>query len=138
MWMPLATAATADALTAPPARPPNQTARERARMKPLIHGYLRVDRDAHDGDIRQVELALRLWAKQQGYCFARIFHEYDARLTRAGFAELTEEIIHSKAEHVIMPSLSDLSSHPLIRRHLLDALEDAGVQIHALREESTT
>lgn len=107
-------------------------------MKPLIYGYLRVDRDALDEDIRQIELALRSWAEQQGYSLARLFHEYDTTLTRPAFTALIEEIARSEAQHVIMPSLSHLSTHTVIRRHLLDALEDTGTQVHTLQENPNT
>ncbi|WBB97160.1 MULTISPECIES: recombinase family protein [unclassified Solwaraspora] len=104
-------------------------------VKPLMYGYLRVDLDALDGDIRQMELALKFWAEQEGYCLAGLFHEYDTALNRPALTALIEEIGRSDARRVITPSLAHLSTHPVVQRHLLDALEDTGVQVHTLQEE---
>ncbi|MDG4773299.1 hypothetical protein [Solwaraspora sp. WMMD792] len=104
-------------------------------MKPVIYGYLRVDRDALDGDTRQMELELKFWAEQEGYCFAGLFHECDDTLNRPALAVLIEEIGRSGARHVVMPVLAHLSTHPVIQHHLLGVLEDTGVQVHTLEEE---
>ncbi|ROO52987.1 resolvase-like protein [Micromonospora sp. Llam0] len=108
---------------------------EELRVKPLMYGYLRVDRDTLDGDIRQMELALKFWAEQEGYCLAGLFHEYDTALNRPALTALIEETCRSNARRVITPSLAHLSTHPVVQHHLLDVLEDTGVQVHTLQEE---
>ncbi|WFE25536.1 recombinase family protein [Solwaraspora sp. WMMD791] len=108
-------------------------------MKPLMYGYLRVDRDALDGDTRQMELALQFWAEQEGYCFAGLFRDQDTTTpNRPALTALIEQISRSGARHVIMPSLARLSTHPAAQRHLRHALEDTGVQVHTLQEELTS
>ncbi|ROO63338.1 resolvase-like protein [Micromonospora sp. Llam0] len=104
-------------------------------VKPLVYGYLRVDRDALDGDIRQMEVAFKFWAEQEGYCFAGLFHEDDSALNRPALTALIEEIGRCDVRHVIMPSLAHLSTHQVFQCHLLGTLEDAGVQVHTLQEE---
>lgn len=108
-------------------------------MKPLMYGYLRVDRDALDGDIRQMELALQFWAEQEGYCFAGLLHDHDTTTPdRPALTALIEQISRSGARHVIMPSLAHLSTRPAAQRRLRHALEDTGVHVHTLQGELTS
>lgn len=108
--------------------------------KGAVHGKaadvrLPAGRPRHlDGDIRQMELALKFWAEQEGYCLAGLFHEYDTALNRPALTALIEETRRSNARRVITPSLAHLSTHPVVQHHLLNALEDTGVQVHTLQE----
>ncbi len=105
-------------------------------LKPLIYGYMRLDPEAPDNDIRQLEIALRYYAETKGYCFATTFYEdlsHDGS-DRSAFAELIEELQRSEAQHVIMPTTNHLSPHPLLRTSMLLQLEnEAHAQVHTLR-----
>ncbi len=101
----------------------NRPACRAAGMKPLAYGYMRVDSDARDGDIMQMELVLKDYAEREGYCFAAIFHEYDAT-NRAAFDELIEELQRTEARCVIVPTMEHLSIHPLLRVNLVMRLEE--------------
>jgi DNA invertase Pin-like site-specific DNA recombinase len=103
-------------------------------MKPLIYGYLRVDDTARDGDVIQMELALRDFAEREGYAVADIFRE-DQDGDRRAFLELIEALKASESRHVITPAPELISPHPLVRRTLLDQLaEEAGTRVISLRD----
>jgi len=92
-------------------------------VKPLAYGYMRVDPNARDGDILQMELVLKDYAERAGYCFATVFHEYDAT-NRAAFEELVEELQLADARCVIVPTVEHLSAHALLRASLIIRLEE--------------
>lgn len=96
-------------------------------MKPLMYGYMRVDGDEPDDDIRRTERQLRALAEVEGYCFAGLFHEYDA--SRSTFAELIEELKRAEAHYVVIPSLRHLADNHLLRSIMLAQLER---EAHAL------
>jgi DNA invertase Pin-like site-specific DNA recombinase len=96
-------------------------------VKPLMYGYMRVDGDESDDGIRHTERQLRALAEAKGYCFAGLFHEYDA--SQSAFAELIEELKRAEAHHVVVPSLRHLADHHLLRSIMLTQLER---EAHAL------
>ncbi len=104
-------------------------------MEPLIYGYMRLDRELPDNDIRQLERVLKYRAEAVGYCFATTFHEDISRSGngRNAFTELIEELQRSEARHVIVPSIDHLSAHPLLRASMLRQLATvAHAQVHIL------
>ena len=104
-------------------------------MKPLAYGYMRVDSNARDGDILQTELVLRDYAERAGYCFATIFHEYDAT-NRAAFEELVVELQLADARCVIVPTVEHLSAHALLRASLIIRLEEmASAEVHTIADD---
>ena len=110
-------------------------------LKPLIYGYMRLDPEAPDNDIRQMEIALRYYAETNGYCFAITFYEdlsHDGS-DRSAFAELVEELQRSEARHVIVPTTDHFSAHPLLRTSMLLQLEnEAHAQVHTLSATQPT
>lgn len=104
-------------------------------MKPLIYGYIRVDPEVLDNDIRQLELVLEYRAEAAGYCFATTFHEDNASSSShlSAFDELIVEIKRSEARHVIAPSTDHFSDHPLLRISMLLRLaKEANAQVYTL------
>jgi len=116
-------------------RPGRSSPRDGGGLKPLIYGYMRLDPEAPDNDIRQMEIALRYYAETKGYCFATTFYEdlsHDGS-DRSAFAELIEELQRSEARHVIVPTADHFSAHPLLRTSMLLQLEnEALAQVHTL------
>lgn len=107
-------------------------------MKPLMYGYMRVDRDVRDADVKQTELALRFVAETEGYCFAAIFYEDDDG-RNAAFDELAAELKRSEAHDVIVPSYDDISRHPLLRLQMCEWLSiEANAHVHTLEDHCAT
>jgi len=105
-----------------------------ASVKPLIYGYMRVSEETPDDDIEQVEACMRRFAAVVGFCYATTFFEYQYGL-QAAFDELAGELDRCGARHVVVPSLSHLSAHPMLCCLMIDRLElGAGAQVHALDE----
>nr|MDT0661279.1 recombinase family protein [Micromonospora sp. DSM 115978] len=113
---------------------PDPSSLRAGAMKPVIHGYLRISPGVRDGSVREMELALRTWAEREGFCFSAIFHDDDTTPTRPALNELTEVASRSDARHVVMPSLTHLSTHPALQQQLLEGLRRTGVWVHVLRE----
>jgi len=65
---------------------------------------------------------MRRFTKVEGFCYASTFYE-DVSGSRAAFEELTNELKRAEARHVVVPSLEHLSSHPLLRNHMIERLE---------------
>lgn len=98
-------------------------------MKPLLYGYLRVDDDPADAEIRRMERKLRNYAEAEGFCYAGTFHEYQSGRCGA-LDELVRELRRAEARHVVVPSMEHLSRHPLLRSYLLNRLEfEAGARV---------
>src|SRR6266542_5310565 len=93
---------------------------QRTGVKPLMYGYMRVRGDESDDELRRKEMALRACADIEGYWLVLIFHEYGQQ---QAFAELIECCKRQDVRHVIVPSLRDLSAHPLVRTSMLSQLE---------------
>jgi len=110
-------------------------------VEPLIYGYMQLDPEVPDNDIRQMEIVLRYYAETKGYCFATTFYEdlsHDGS-DRSAFAELIEELKRSEARHVIMPTTDHLSPHPLLRTSmLLQLAKEARAQVHTLSTHQST
>ncbi len=96
---------------------------------PLMYGYMRVDGGEPDDDLRHTERQLRALALAdvEGYCFAGIFHEYNA--SQRAFAELIEELKRAEAHHVVVPSLRHFADSHLLQNTMLTHLER---EAHAL------
>lgn len=90
-------------------------------MRPLMYGYMRVSEDTPERDAQQMELVLKDYAEREGFCYVTTFCEYVPG-SQGAFIELTEELKRAEARNVIMPSLSHLSTHPLLRDHLVERL----------------
>jgi DNA invertase Pin-like site-specific DNA recombinase len=100
-------------------------------IKPLLYGYMRVDQDAREADLEQVELTFRFIAEQEGFCLAATFYEDDGR--RSAFCELIHELKRSEARHVIVPTMEHIARHRILRKSLLDQLQDeTGAQVISL------
>jgi len=83
-------------------------------VKPLVYGYTRTDQGLPDADVAQLEIAMKFWAEQEDYCLAAVFRERDP-ISRAAFHELISELMPSEVQHVIVPALDHISTHPMIR-----------------------
>lgn len=92
-------------------------------IQPLAYGYMRMPCDADDQVIRILERRLKTYAEEHGFCFATIFHEHQSS-TRAAWDELATELRRADAHHVIVPSLSHVSSHSILRISMLSQLEE--------------
>ncbi len=103
-------------------------------MKPLIYGYLRLNGDEPDAEIRRTELVLKGYADLEGYRFATIFHEY-GRGTLAAFDDLVAELKRAEAHDVIVSSVAQFSAHPILCNHMIERLAlDADAQVHELAD----
>jgi hypothetical protein len=99
-------------------------------MNPLMYGYIRVCDSESDDELRYKETALRVCADIEGYRLALIFHEYGQQ---QAFVELVEACQRQDVHHVIVPSIRDLSEHPLIRADMLARLDrHAGASVLSL------
>lgn len=99
-------------------------------VHPLMYSYVRVRDSESDDELRNKETALRVCADIEGYRLALIFHEYDAQ---QAFGELVEACQRHDVHHVIVPSIRDLSEHPLIRANMLARLDrQAGASVLSL------
>jgi DNA invertase Pin-like site-specific DNA recombinase len=96
-------------------------------VKPLIYGYMRVDGDEPDEDVRRTERGLRILVEVEGYCYAGIFYEYNA--SRSAFATMIEELERAEAHHAVVPSLRRFADNHLLRNTMLTKL---GLQANAL------
>ncbi len=92
-------------------------------MKPLIYGYMRAPDDVPDDELDRVVSEMRRFAVAEGYCYATTFFEYQNG-SRAAFDELITELQRAEARHVVVPSSGHLSSHRILRGHLLKRLAD--------------
>ena len=92
-------------------------------LRPLAYGYMRVPCDVDDHAVRDTERKLRDHAERHGFEFATIFHEFQSGISD-GWDELTTELQRSDAHHVIVPSLSHVSLHPILRSIRLERLEE--------------
>jgi hypothetical protein len=84
---------------------------------------MRVPCDVDDHAVRDTERKLRDHAERHGFEFATIFHEFQSGISD-GWDELTTELQRSDAHHVIVPSLSHVSLHPILRSIRLERLEE--------------
>lgn len=92
-------------------------------LRPLAYGYMRVASESDDTAIRTIENSLKDYAEAHGFDFATIFHEFQSG-SQAALDELIEELQRADAHTVIVPSLTDISPHPMLRSRRLDRLED--------------
>ena len=99
--------------------------------KPLAYGYMRVSADVDDKTVRQVEQKLEDCAEAHGFSFAAIFHEFISG-SFTEWSELVRELQRADAHHVVVPSLSHLTQHAILRQSLLDQLEQAKAEVHEL------
>ncbi|MEV7321235.1 recombinase family protein [Streptomyces sp. NPDC093970] len=91
-------------------------------MKPLMYGYLRAPDDVPDDELAHTVEELKRYAATEGFCYATTFFEYQDG-SRAAFEELTAELKRAEARHVVVPSMDHLSSHRLLRSHMVERLE---------------
>ncbi|MGH3613433.1 MAG: recombinase family protein [Pseudonocardia sp.] len=91
-------------------------------MKPLMYGYMRAPDEVPDDDLDRAVHEMQHFAETEGFCYATTFFEYQHG-SRAAFDELIEELKRAEARHVVVPSLEHLSSHRLLRGHMVDRLE---------------
>jgi DNA invertase Pin-like site-specific DNA recombinase len=107
-------------------------------VKPLIYGYMRVNENISASDQQQVERTFQNYAEREGFCYATTFCEYVPG-SLAAFVELMEALKRAEARHVVVPSLSHLSAHPILRAELIDQLASAAdATVFALDEVTTT
>ena len=97
--------------------------------RPLIYGYMRVQRSQTDGELLALERALRIFAASEGYRYATTFQEFTPGCTRV-FRALVAELTRVGGQHVVVPTMDHLALHPLLQLHLLVKLEvDAGAEV---------
>lgn len=77
-------------------------------IKPLAYGYMRVPCDVEDQATRELELKLKDYTEQQGFCFASIFYEFRPALWRGG-AHVQRSFGGADSHYVIVPSPSHVS-----------------------------
>ncbi|MCZ7456944.1 recombinase family protein [Streptomyces sp. WMMC940] len=98
-------------------------------MKPLIYGYMRVASDATDDKLDDIEQQMRSFAEVEAFCYATTFYECQNG-SQAAFNALTEELKRTEAHHVVVPSMSHISTHPILLAHMVQRLElDAAAQV---------
>jgi DNA invertase Pin-like site-specific DNA recombinase len=100
----------------------------------LIYGYMRVASDAPDDEPDDIEQQMRRFAEVEGFCYAATFFEYQDG-SQAAFNELAEELKRAEAHHVVVPSMSHISSHPILLGHMIERLElDTAAQVVELND----
>ena len=98
---------------------------------PFTYGYLCLP-DGDDQAVRSLEFGLRRYAEENGLCLAALFHEGQPSIRTAWHA-LMVELQRADVRHVIVPSLSHVSNHPVLRANRLDWLEQvAHAEIHVV------
>lgn len=99
-----------------------------------MYGYMRMQKGVRDGDVRQMELALRDYAEREGYCFATFFYEEDDG-SMSAFAELIQELNRAEARNVIVPTGEHIAVSPQLRSsRILQLLHQASAQVHVLSD----
>ncbi|GCB48472.1 recombinase family protein [Streptomyces sp. NL15-2K] len=97
--------------------------------RPLIYGYMRVERSQTDKELHVLELDLQRFAASEGYRYAQTFQEFEPGCTRV-FTALVAELTRVGGHHVVVPTMDHLALHPLLQVHLLMKLElDAGAEV---------
>ncbi|MGW1715597.1 recombinase family protein [Streptomyces sp. NPDC002156] len=97
--------------------------------RPLIYGYMRVQRSQTDDELLALERGLQLFAASEGYRYAMTFQEFVPGCTRV-FGSLVAELTRVGGHHVVVPTMDHLALHPLLQIHLLMKLElDAGAEV---------
>ncbi|UIX33350.1 recombinase family protein [Streptomyces sp. GQFP] len=97
--------------------------------RPLIYGYMRVQRSQTDEELLALEDGLRLFAASEGYRYATTFQEFTPGCNRE-FKSLIAELKRAGGHHVVVPTMDHLALHPLLQIHLLTKLElDAGAEV---------
>lgn len=101
-------------------------------MKPLIYGYMRVASEVPDDEFDRIEQQMRRFADAEGFCYAITFFEYQTG-SHASFDELVRELQRAEAHDVVVPSMTHISTHPILCSHMVERLElDANAQVHEL------
>ena len=77
--------------------------------RPVAYGYMRVTRDMEDEEAWLIENRIREYAQDQGLELRETHYEYDDRLTNV--AALLSFTWYHKAEHIIVPSLAQITNH---------------------------
>jgi hypothetical protein len=102
--------------------------------RPLAFGYLRLHTREVDEDLGKLEAVMRERAERDGYRFVTTFHEYPNG-TMAGFWELMQTLEKTGARHVITPTFSHISTHSIMRNHMLDRLDERDAEVLILDED---
>lgn len=90
---------------------------------------MRVAGDAPDDELDDIEQQMRRFAETEGFCYVTTFHE-QPNGSQAAFSELAEELQRAEAHHVLVPSMSHMSTHPMLLAHMVARLElDAGAHV---------
>lgn len=90
--------------------------------KPLVYGYLRAHTDTPDDELTHAVERMQRFADAEGLCYVTTYFEWQPG-SRAVFYELVEELKRAEARHVVVPSVDHLSSHRLLRGHMIDRLD---------------
>jgi hypothetical protein len=109
---------------------------DHAETRPLAYGYLRLHTQDEDDDLGKLEAGMRERADRDGYRFVTTFHEYDGGF--GGFRELINSLKRAGARRVIVPSFEHISSHPLMRCHLLGRFEQSAAEVFTVDGELLT
>lgn len=89
-----------------------------------MYGYMRVTPEDEDDELGRVEQQMRTFADAEGFCYATTFFEYMSG-SHTALDELTEELKRAEARHVVVPSMSHISAHPILCNHMVEWLESA-------------
>ncbi len=93
----------------------------------LAYGYMRIEY-LNDEEIQQLECGLRKLTEAEGFFLIEICYEYQPGYYGT-FYRLTEELMRAQVQHVVVPSLDHLATHPLLRDQLIMHLEKANPQV---------
>jgi hypothetical protein len=79
---------------------------------PTAYGYMRVRRDADDQELMLVEDRMRVCAASNGLRIVRTHYEWGPGLQPH---QLVRRLIQNDVRHVIVPSLVQITEHPLMQ-----------------------
>lgn len=100
--------------------------------KPIAYGYMRVREDASDQELLLIEDRLHDYAETHGL---RLVHTYYEDGPGISPNRLVRRLIRDDVRHVIVPSLVQISEHPLLRLLVSEAISlDAGALLYETSE----
>ncbi len=75
-----------------------------------------------DDEVGRIEQQMKRFAEVEEFCYATTFYEYQSG-SYSAFDELNEELMRAEARHVVVPSISHISTHPILQSHMVERLK---------------
>lgn len=95
---------------------------------PIAYGYMRVRREADDQELQLIEDEMRRFAVAQGLRLVYIHYESGPGISPG---RLARRLIRDDVRHVIVPTLAQITEHPLLQTIVAEAITlDGGALLY--------